>query len=273
MTWVRSTLGALALGGIFATGACMSTEAADTSPGNPCGVMADPAVESAGSTNLVLIDRSGSTQAKSRTDYVPVWSAGLESILPVESDAEYRVAPFAGGRYVSWPAESLRVPVLTGTRAQRAPLVSDITKCLKTTVDKVALPPGSKTGTDILAAMNSAGAELSASRTKGKHLYVASDGRASTGCAKPSSGHHLTEDGIGQVVTACRESGELPLNLQGVSITFVGLGTSSSSVSAVLPREARLLTGLWLAICREMKAVCKAHDTTVTQRVSPATAH
>jgi hypothetical protein len=268
----RTALAVLALAGSLTTGACMTPEKADPQA-DPCASMGDSAPDQVTSTDLILIDRSGSAEAKSN-GYVPAWGEGMEALLPVESGADYRVAPFAGGRFVSWPAHGKVVPALTGTASHRAPVVSEVRHCLGTTVDRALLPHGSEPGSDILAAMATAGGQLGVSPAKVRRLYVATDGRATSGCAKPSAGHHLTGAVMGQTVSACERSEELPQNLTGVSITFVGLGTSSSSVAPVLPRDGRMLADLWIPLCHAMHAAaCEAVDMGLTRRVTPTPAH
>jgi hypothetical protein len=267
----RTALTVLALAASLTTGACMSPEKGDPQA-DPCASMGDSAPGQVTSIDLVLIDRSGSAEAKSN-GYVPAWGEGLKALLPIESGADYHVAPFAGGRFVPWPPHGKVVPALTGTTSHREPVISAVQHCLGTTVDRALLPHGSEPGSDILAAMAAAGGRLGASPAKAKRLYVATDGRATSGCAKPSSGHHLTEALMGRTVSACEKSEELPQNLADVSITFVGLGTSSSSVAPVLPRDGRMLADLWIPLCHAMNAKsCTAVAMGLTRRVTPTPA-
>ncbi|MFI6388094.1 hypothetical protein ACIBHY_01595 [Nonomuraea sp. NPDC050547] len=222
--------------------------------GDPCAVMSRPGARPV-STNVVLVDRSGSTLAKGQGAFVPVWAKRLGGVLPVGDGEQYLIAPFAGGDYLSFPDEPLVAPPIRGTGKKQAPLKDAVRECLRLRVGGAALKPGIPKGTDILGALNAAGRQLTGLPPgSAKHIFVATDGYASTGCAEIKMGRRLSDRDIARIADGC--AGELPTSVSGIPITMVGIGTASSKMRPVPPDAVTSLARLWHTLCRRMTTTC-----------------
>ncbi|MFC5828488.1 hypothetical protein [Nonomuraea insulae] len=236
--------------------ACVSTEPnLLNAGGDSCGVMAKPTAALPTATiHAILIDRSGSTEADDPAAFVPDWAASLRAVIPIGDGAKYLIAPFASGRHLSWPDTPLVAPQIRGTSRKQAPIRAAVTDCLAEQMERTVLKPGVRKRTDILGALYAAGTQLVSMPGTAKHIYVATDGYPSEGCAQVKIGRELTGDDIARIVEGCRS--ELPQNLRGITITIVGLGTSSSKMHAARPGAIASLARLWDALCRQMTQTC-----------------
>ncbi|MBB5084984.1 hypothetical protein [Nonomuraea endophytica] len=234
---------------------CVHTEQqSQVGAGDPCAVMSRPGATPV-STNIVLVDRSGSTLAKDPAAFVPNWAASLLGVLPVRDGEQYLIAPFAGGNYLSFPDEPLAAPPIRGTSKKQKPLKDAVRACLKLRVTGAVLKPGIPKGTDILGALHAAGRQLAGLPPgSAKHIFVATDGYASTGCAEIKMGRRLSDGDITRIADGC--AGELPTSVSGIPITLVGIGTASSKMRAVLPDAVTSLARLWDTLCRRMTTTC-----------------
>lgn len=238
---------------------------------DPCSVMVQPGtVTSAGATNAILIDRSGSTVADDPAAFVPDWAVSLRAVLPITSGEHYLVVPFAGsGRYLSWPDGPLIAPLIRGTAERQAPKRTAVRECLTRQMQNAVLKPGVSGRTDILGALDAAGAQLTSIPGAVKRIYLATDGYPSVGCARVKIGQVLTDDDVTRIVEDC--GAEIPQNLRGIPITIVGLGTTSSQMPAARPGAVASLTRLWDALCRRMTQNCVVHSGAATDD-APTTA-
>ncbi|MFI7232628.1 hypothetical protein ACIBO5_56410 [Nonomuraea angiospora] len=247
---------AVAAAATMSLSACVSTEPNPLgADGDPCSVMVKSAAAlPTAATHAILIDRSGSTEADDPAAFVPDWAASLRPVIPIGDGAKYLIAPFAGGRHLSWPETPLVAPQIRGTSRKQAPIRAAVTDCIAQQVERTMLKPGVPKKTDILGAFYAAGTQLASTPGTAKHIYMATDGYPSEGCAQVKIGRELTGDDIARIVEGCRS--ELPQNLRGITITIVGIGTSSSKMHAAQPGAIASLARLWDVLCHQMTQTC-----------------
>ncbi|MFI6295449.1 hypothetical protein ACIBEJ_27915 [Nonomuraea sp. NPDC050790] len=266
MTTHKPLAGLLAV--LCLTGCVRTEQLQRPGAGDPCAVMAPPGARAA-ATNVILVDRSGSTLAKGKAGFEPKWEKRLGAVLPIRDGEQYLIAPFAGGDYLSFPDEPLVAPPIRGTSNKQAPLRKAVRDCLTRRVTGAALKKGIPKGTDILGALHAAGRQLTGfPQGSAKRIFVATDGYASTGCAEIKMGRRLSERDIARIADGC--AGELPTGLSGVPITIVGIGTTSSKMRAVRPDAVTSLARLWETLCRRMTTTCTVESGAPTDDASAA---
>ncbi|MEV7328376.1 OmpA family protein [Micromonospora sp. NPDC093244] len=216
-----------------------------------CGWLAESPEPGAGRL-AVLVDVSTSTRSASglgSPDYPTALRGRLEQAVGAQRTVA--ISPFSGPsgnlslttRVTNWKEQATNPKNLEGKRDDAADcLTDDVRQARQTTPG-----PG---GTDVLRAITQAAAWLRADpKAPTRELVVATDGLVTHGCADLARSTSRGEQEIDAIVTECLK-GELGGNdLDGITVTMVGVGHPSADQPMPSTAQARWLSDLWAALC------------------------
>ncbi len=131
----------------------------------------------------------------------------------------------------------------------------DANRCLRDDVAAARQVVPAGRGTDVLAGL-AAGAEMFDGVRGERRLLVLSDGLSTTGCADLTNARFGSAQELRSIVSVCGtqgEFGELP-DLDGVRVTFMGLGHSAGGQPSADSARRTWLGRLWTALCERAGA-------------------
>ncbi|MEU4399431.1 OmpA family protein [Micromonospora orduensis] len=200
----------------------------------------------------VLVDVSTSTRSASGVgspDYPAALHGKIEQA--VGEQRTVAISPFSGPsgnlslttRATNWKAQATNPKNLEGKREDAAGCLQDDVRQAQKTV------PG-RGGTDVLRAISQAAAWLRADpKAPTRELVVATDGLVTHGCADLSRSKFRGKPEIDAIVAECLK-GELGVkDLDGITVTMVGVGHPGADQPMPSTAQVRWLRDMWAALC------------------------
>lgn len=222
------------------------------------GVQRKPAPGSGAGITTLLVDRSASVRG----------AEGVNFAAAPELDAEIRAAAGRGdtitisgfdGSATTTAWATVAIPDRANEQERLETQVGAL-RCARQLLAQAAAEPARAAGSDVLGGLSAAAGQLAVAGTGQRHVVVATDGLANTGCA------NLLESPVGgdtaPTVDQCRSGGQLP-DLTGAQVTMLGIGHPAGDQP--IPGTAQLgwVTSLWKALCGAATAdprTCDIHS-------------
>ncbi|WP_314220437.1 OmpA family protein [Streptomyces zaehneri] len=243
-----------------------------------CDWMKDQAAASGAGGTVILVDGSASVRGTASDagglDYAPAIDALLRE--RVGAGDVFSVGTFAGAPGdVDWvfqkrSADWKRSARSSGNQESNR---DDAIGCLAEDVSTARRTVPAGEGTDVLAAL-STGTGLFHGVEGPRRLVVLSDGLSTVGCADLRQAAFGSEPEIKAIVSVCATRGEfaeLP-DLDGVGVTFVGLGRSAGNQPSANHAQRDWLARLWKTLCERAGGAgttCTTSDAPVGSAPAP----
>jgi OOP family OmpA-OmpF porin len=173
---------------------------------------------------------------------------------------------------VSWQLGNVPLPPATGTSQNVQLEHNSASKCLMEPVEKAMDTTPQAAGTDGMAALGAAGAELGTTPASRSHVLLITDGLSNTGCLNLnkvlSQGQSASD-----VVSSCPDQRDLS-RLRGADVRLVGVGFQA--LYPPMPSSQQTwLENYWSDVCTALKVQspgsCVQPQTTNTVRTSNVT--
>ncbi|GAA2362154.1 OmpA family protein [Dactylosporangium salmoneum] len=216
----------------------------------------------------VLLDTTNSTRAGGPAAQSPDYA---DALRPMADDAVHRrdtisIAPFSGTTAdLAWTAKDRSTDWQEGVKntVNQQSREKEAGGCIGADLATAAASPPLAKGSDIAKAISLAAGWLRDGKGA-KHLVVATDGLANTGCANLVHANFANAQEIDAIARECAGGDLKPGTLDGVTVEFVGIGKPAAQQPVPTTEQVAWLSQLWQKVCTGAGGRCTVSTTSVT---------